>query len=1497
MSPRPGSGSRAARGNPGLAAAIAKANDPRQHHLDWLGLVQVTGPFLTLPVLLDHFSPLDSVSADERKRLRAAHTAWQAEAAAQANATASATPKTTEPAEESNARGAWIEYILRELLEWGDALALREGATTRARNAERAEDAVLDRFTVEVPEHQAVLHADFALVEPGAELTAESDVAAAAKRVRVLGMIVPEGTTPTGRAKADAGSGNWPASPADRLAKLLRGHGVDLGVVTDGRWWCLVWAPLGGVTTTVVFDSIGWNEQADRYAVRAWVSLLRRSRFFAVEPERMLVPLLKKSLDNQEEVTDALGVQVRRAVELLVDAIGRADAATVRRGGVGLKAQGVYAEEVYRGAVAVMMRVVFLLFAEERGLLPADNELYAQAYSAGRLCAELEARADAEGESALDYSHAAWHRLIALFHAVYGGVDHPDLHLPAYDGSIFDPTRYWWMEGMPKPGTEADPADPADPVPPLLPIDDRTVLHMLASVQYVTIGGDKKAKSARQLTIEANKRSKKQGERRKLSFRALDVEQIGYVYEGLLSYDGRRAIDTMVGLIGPLGKENEVSLDELEGLAAPFGIGKAADPGVTEDVKGFAKAVVERFKEPKPGIGTVGAIEKALAPMDEVERADAQRQFYAACRDLTVAGRLVPFFGLIRADLRGYPTVMNAGALYVGESPLRKNTGTHYTPRFLAEEVVEGALEPLVFEPGPLQTADRDAWAPLSAAEILNLKIADIAMGSAAFLVAACRYLADRLIEAWAREGDEEANRLRARQTGIDTDLGADAEADPLVVRARRLVIEHCLYGVDINPLAVEMAKLSLWLVSMDKDRPFTFLDDRLIAGDSLLGVASMEQLETVHMDPEEGRRLHRDTWTAWTKGARERVASVAIERREIAAIQGDDLDALDEKRRLLDAAHEHVSRLDLIGDLTAGAGLAGAVAGEPERRKMFLSAAEMASKIADERVSETDRIVQEARQRAIEWLETDAPEDGLARKPVHWPLEFPEVFEQGGFDAVIGNPPFLGGQKLTGAMGVAYREYLVLGLGRGRRGSADLVAYFALRAHQLLNERGQTGLIATNTLAQGDTREVGLDQLVNDGVEIRQAIKSARWPSKSAVLEYCAVWTSRAHMNEYAPRCIGGVSVIGISSSLHPKSRVASWVERLTENSGICFQGAIILGLGFTLPEAEARAWIAEDRKYSDVLFPYLTGQDINSSTTHTSDRWVINFGDRCEQSAMQYPRAYARVLHLVKPERELLKREARKRYWWRFAEAASGLYRALGGLGRHIVISRVSKVAMPVMIRTGPVLSEQVVAFASDDHALLAFLSSAPHYWWAMGRSSTMKGDMRYAPSDVFDTLVRPEMTVKLRELGVRLDEFRSGVMADRKVGLTRIYNLVHDASCVDGDIEELRALHCEIDVRVVQDYGWDDLAGKLMHGFQATAQGERYTIGTVPLLEITDRLRELNHQRYADEVALGLHKKPKRYADMPPPSADLDRRRHAPQTSSFVDDGLFPPEDALF
>ncbi|MDT0548228.1 Eco57I restriction-modification methylase domain-containing protein [Streptomyces lonegramiae] len=1440
MSPRPAA-------SKGLAAAKAKALDGRSQHQEWLDLTEVSGPFLTMPVLLQAWPQLDAVGKDQRARLRAHHADWQTDTTA--------------------GRDAWVAHVLRSLLEWGDALVWRQS------EADDVPDLALDRFSLDVREHGVRLRADFALTEPGTDLAAEPDTGSAAKRVRVLGMALPSGTAPTARPKW---GDDWSASPADRLARLLRHHDIPLGLLTDGRWWCLVWAPVGGVTTTAVFDAINWNEAAERNVVRAFVSLLRRRRFFEYAEPETLVGLLKKSLDAGDEVTDALGVQVRQAVELLVDAIGRADARSMEHGAPGLRASNVEAGAVYRGAVAVMMRVVFLLFAEERGLLPADNEVYAQSYSARFLRAELKARADAEGEASLEHTTAAWHRLIALFHAVHDGVQHPQLKLPAYDGSIFDPDTYPWLEK----GS------------PLLPIDDRTVLHMLQSVQEVRVG------------------TGRQRETRTLSFRALDVEQIGYVYEGLLSYDGERAVETMVGLIGPAGMEHEVPLRELESLAASV-----------KDVKALAKKIHDTWKDPKPP-ASVARLEKLLVPAKGEAAAEAKRLLQAASRDAALTERLLPFFGLLRRDLRGLPVVIAAGSLFVTESSLRKNTGTHYTPRTLAEEVVKHALEPLVYEPGPLQTANESEWVPKSAEQILELKVADIAMGSAAFLVAACRYLADRLIEAWVREGREDAVTYRAGRA-VDEVTAADADSDLVVIEARRQIIEHCLYGVDINPMAVEMAKLSLWLVSMDPKRPFTFLDDRLVAGDSLLGVTSLDQLKAVHLNVEKGDLL------GAAADAEGLVSEVVKKRHDITEIKGNRPEALGKKRELLREVRQKTAKLRLVGDLVVGAALATCASGRvpwyeadggEQLRDLFPMAARVARGVVTvpEAEVESSEVVAKARGQAREWLASELPEGGMRRVPVHWPLEFAEVFaEQGGFDAVVGNPPFLGGSKVTGSSGEGYREYLVEHIATGKRGNADLVAYFFLRAHQLLNTSGQSGLIATNTLAQGDTREVGLDQLIEHGTEIRRAIKSAPWPSKSATLEYCTVWTTRKHPSSNFTYRLGKIHAPnGISTSLNPATRASSWGERLKSNSGISFNGSKVDSLGFTLAEKEARNWIGEDASYSQVLFHYMNGREVNTLPNHHGDRWIISFQDWPEARAMNFPKAYAQVKREVKPEREKNNRTARRERWWQFAERAPGLYSAISPLDQCIVIALVSKVVMPVMVSTGQVFSHKLGIFASDDSGLLAMLSSAPHYWWALDRSSTMKADLNYSPTDVFETLVRPPQTDRLRTAGTRLDEFRRELMIRRNIGLTATYNLVHDETCQDSDIIELRRIHKEIDKATVEAYGWNDLLDEtgatppadpthqtfpLNHDFHNTDQGTRYTIGPLVRTEIIDRLRQLNHQAYADEVLLGLHKKPKEHPDMPPPSAEAWRKKAEQARKStmadFEDGTLFRPEGTIF
>ena len=252
----------------------------------------------------------------------------------------------------------------------------------------------------------------------------------------------------------------------------------------------------------------------------------------------------------------------------------------------------------------------------------------------------------------------------------------------------------------------------------------------------------------------------------------------------------------------------------------------------------LANAIINWAKNDQPAAvpPTKSALAKAIRDSAEVEDADrALRAVVPA--DPGLRERLRPFVGAIRRDLRDRPTVFQPGGLVVVETPSRATAGAHYTPKSLATEVVQHALEPLVYDPGPHQQP-ADGWVPVDSDRILELKVADIACGSGAFLVAAARYLAARLVEAWQRQ-----------------EKPAGMTPTELELHAIRTVIATCLYGADINAMAVEMCKLSLWLVSLDPKLPFSFVDDKILHGNSLLGLTDVRAAQAPAHRP--GRREH----------------------------------------------------------------------------------------------------------------------------------------------------------------------------------------------------------------------------------------------------------------------------------------------------------------------------------------------------------------------------------------------------------------------------------------------------------------------------------------------------------------------------------------------------------------------------------------------------------------------------------------------------------------
>ena len=1376
------------RGAAGTDRGASGGRSPAQQHRAWLGLVDTEGPFLSVPVLTGLYPQgIPGMSRERREVLRAAKPtldrAWDAWDADRDSETALASYR--------RARDAWVGTVLTEVLGWGDFWVTAQHRPALAETYRAASDGI-----------QAVT------VTPTGALLRGEEVGA---------LVLVTGPADSLR---EVGQDGWATSPIDRMAAMLRAPGstCSIGVVTDGRWWAMVSAPREGSAASGVVDCQTWVEEP---ATRdAFCELLSVRRLVGGTTAQRLPRLFEDSVLAAEEVTEALGTQVRSAVELIVSALsdallnatereapasresaGSTDPGNDTGGETGSGPLDAEPREVYEAVVTVMMRCVFLLFAEERGLLPTDT-LYTGGYGLATVLDALEARARDEGEESMDGTSLTWHRLLATSRALHGGVNTEDMRIPAYGGSLFDPERFPFLTATDASGTL------------LLTVSDRVMLQVLRSLQTARLKGQ---------------------EARRLSFRDIDVEQIGYIYEGLLGYTCTRAEETTLGLLGKDGEEPEVRLSVLNELAEQH----------AEDAD-LAGAIIAWLKEHQPGAKppTLKALTKALVSGDTLP--DADRALRNVTRDETLRADLRPWIGVIRRDLRGRPVVIQRGGLVVTETPSRRNAGAHYTPRSLAEEVVKYTLEPLVYSPGPHETDDRSQWQPVSSDRILDLHVADIACGSGAFLVAAARFLARELVEAWTRES--------ALQQGIRP---AELERQAL-----RQVVARCLYGVDINEMAVEMCKLSLWLVSLDKDKPFSFVDDKVFVGNSLLGLTDLRQLKSQHIDPAAAttqRLFELDRTGAYAEALDvDAVVKRVTSRRQDLASEVSSTDparSTTTKQRLQHKNEEDLKLLTQVADAIVAVGLNPVVGAKPGQRlnEAYSDLAVALGRAFPAEGASDDSMLEDLLKRG---LTPTVPTDYKRWHCLHWPLAVPEVMERGGFDAIIGNPPFLGAKKLSPTMGQNLREWFVNVLAGRRAGNADLVAYFFLRAFSLLNERGTMGFIATNTVAQGDTREVGLDRMVDSGFTITCAIQSRSWPSRNANLEFAAVWGTRHVVSPQVTMVCEDESVPRISTLLEPAGRVEGKPERLNENSGIAFQGCIVLGKGFILEPEEAGEWIAEDPRHAEVLFPYLNGEDLNSRPDCSASRWVVDFNERSQEAARQYKLPWKHVFDKVRPERVVKDAEKYPRMvneWWKYWNSRPAMRKAIADLDEVLVIARVSKTVIPLRVSTRQVISEQVVVFATDSYAQQAVLSSSLHQYWAIAYGSGMRSDPRYTPSDVFETFPRPEPTPELEAIGRTLHTERREIMLRRELGLTKLYNLVNDPGLeagTDPDVDRLRAIHVELDAAVAAAYGWEDL--DLTHGFHTYRKMTRWTVPPATRVEILDRLLEENHRRAAAEAA---------------------------------------------
>jgi hypothetical protein len=1361
-----------------------------RHHAEWLSLVETSGPFLSMPVLTRAFPQgLDPRDAERSSRLREAYAEW------------------LDSGQKAAVHHAWIRHVLADFLDY-DAQFLVEG------------QAIPAGIEAAMAHYGETLRPDFVLKRPGAD---EKPVLLIAKHPSDQDLNKP------------VAARGWKASPATRMTELLHATNVPVGLVTNGEQWMLVFAPRGETTGFASWYADLWMQEP--ITLRAFHSLLQQRRFLGVADTETLPALLSESGKDQQEVTDQLGRQVRHAVEMLVRALDRLDEESGRE-----LLREVGEKDLYNGALTVMMRLVFLFSAEERGLLLLGDPLYDQHYAISTLSQLLRERADQQGEEVLERRQDAWCRLLSTFRGVHGGIEHEALRLPPYGGTLFDPDRFPFLEGRaPGTGWRGTPAKP-------LAINNRVVLHLLESLQFLRVkvpgGGPAEA--------------------RRLSFRALDIEQIGHVYEGLLDHTARRASEVMLGLSGGKGLEPEIALSRLEELA---GVGAVYLPEdatlepvllVAEDPAGTApmpRAARSATVQPRASLieflkEETGRSEKVLIKaLTTPPKIDPNRLFLACGRDQGLLDRVSRFAGLLRTDEFDQPVVIRDGSVFVTAGSDRRSTGTHYTPRSLTEPIVQHTLEPLVYT-GPAEGTPKAEWQLKSPREILALKVCDMAMGSGAFLVQTCRYLAERLVEAW-----ENAERA-APGTILATPEGAFSSGDPSerlipsdpaerLAIARRSVADRCIYGVDINPMAVEMAKLSLWLITLQRDRPFTFLDHALKCGDSLLGVSNLEQLQNFSL------RSGTRQITFATADLAKSVDDASTKRRALEGLPSNDHTQIEAKNRLHSEAEAATARVKAVADCLIALELRGLDGNAYENQRT--AEAEKVQRLLEQ---DADTAAKSPILNQSSALAAHAKHQLRGRRPFHWALEFPEVFGCGGFDVVIGNPPYRHGSRISSDNGTDYLRFLVA-QNVGVKGTSDLVVYFLRRSVGFSRSSGTIGLVTTKSIAEGDNKKSGFGWLFqNTSFRLYDAIKMMNWPGEADLLVSVFHGQSAKWRGEI---CLNGKIASGIDEALEEETGQIE-MRPLLANDSLCYKGSELLGDGFIIEEAEAQRLLKSSARARDVVKQLVNGKEFSSMPDFRPLRWVIDFGEMDEAQARQYSEPFAVVEKLVKPERASDNRPARRDRFWRFGEIAKGLYTKLGKCERGIARLFTGEYWFWDFFIPGPVVTNGLVVVADARAARFAILSSGIHETWAGVEASSLVTRFRYTPSRCFDTFPFPTDFDSLENLGQRYWQNRREVMLSRQEGLTTSYNRFHDRSEASADIGQLRALHVEMDQAVAAAYGWNDL--DLGHGFHPTKQGERYTISESARRTVLDRLLALNHQRYAEEVAAGLHdkKKPK-------------------------------------
>lgn len=676
----------------------------------------------------------------------------------------------------------------------------------------------------------------------------------------------------TGDSRLGIGQGKRSAA---RVLEWMRAKDHRLALLSNGHQWRILYAR-GDSSAWCESDSSQWFVEGEPGPQLDALRLLLSPA--ALLPESAdgtpaLLAAIEASRRGQAELSAELGENVRRAVEKVIAAHGPAFLAMQ---------EPPPRQDIYVAACRIVLRLVFTLFAEARNLLPRSEPVYWQSYSLGGLLDQLLRAGAGSGRERLRHRFSAWPRLLALGSLVHQGCEHDALDLRAYGGELFAPGNPAGADGVGRALHVFESACLDESLGSEQIMPDSVVLEVLSLITR-TRAVIRQGRGRTTISVPVD-------------FSDLSSEYIGILYEGLLDYELRCVSEDEAAVlflaIGhepalPLSRLEQMKDEDLKALVEAFRKAAKAPAGEGEEE---AEEEDQTGDEPGPedlsdSPDSADSSDPAEAPAEDDPppgdpaavqnlREAARARAIGWAKRAVVAGGLMPKPKKARKNApatddydhrladtarRFISRLLLPGEWYlVRWGGTRKGSGSFYTRPGLAGPTIRRTLQPLAWT-----TSARGEPVPRPPEHILSLKVCDPACGSGTFPVGAARYLAEALFHSvfhhhwlvFATERQPDGSSRDVIRPGAAIQHCPPEAISPLLallmgeVRLRsiedesrlrawlqRLVVENCLYGVDLDPLAIELARLALWVETMDSRLPFTFLDHKFRCGNGLVG-------------------------------------------------------------------------------------------------------------------------------------------------------------------------------------------------------------------------------------------------------------------------------------------------------------------------------------------------------------------------------------------------------------------------------------------------------------------------------------------------------------------------------------------------------------------------------------------------------------------------------------------------------------------------------------